>query len=95
MKAAERGPFSRIRWFCRDGTVLPPKAYACRDHGGGVQHGEWNERTLELRAAGYLLANVYADIDSTAFIGANADLEAFDQLLLERFLLATRLRRLP
>jgi len=28
MKEAERGPFRRIRWFCTDGTVLPPKAPA-------------------------------------------------------------------
>jgi hypothetical protein len=23
MKSAERGPFSRIRWFCKDGQILP------------------------------------------------------------------------
>jgi len=37
-----RGPFSRIRWFCSDGTILPPKAYACTPHGGGFQHGQWS-----------------------------------------------------
>ena len=40
MKTSEQGPFDRIRWFCSDGTVLPPKAYACSQHGGGHQHGE-------------------------------------------------------
>ena len=25
MKAAERGPFSQIRWFCADGSILPPR----------------------------------------------------------------------
>ena len=33
MKQAPRGPFVNIRWYCHDGTVLPPKAYACKDHG--------------------------------------------------------------
>ena len=33
-KASPRGPFERIRWFCKDGSVLPPKAYACKNHGG-------------------------------------------------------------
>ncbi|MBI4512705.1 MAG: hypothetical protein HY702_01220, partial [Gemmatimonadetes bacterium] len=28
MKSAERGPFSRVRWYCADGTVQPPRAYA-------------------------------------------------------------------
>ena len=35
MKTAERGPFSRLRWFCEDGSVLAPKAYACAERGGG------------------------------------------------------------
>jgi len=25
LKAAPRGPFKRLRWFCNDGAVLPPK----------------------------------------------------------------------
>ena len=36
MKAAERGTFARIRWFCNDGRILPPKAYACGPQGGQV-----------------------------------------------------------
>ena len=40
MKKSPRGPFKQLRWFCNDGTILPPKEYACREHGGGVQHGE-------------------------------------------------------
>ena len=52
MKASSQGPFARIRWFCNDGTVLPPKAYACRPHGGGVQHGEWTENAQAMRQSG-------------------------------------------
>jgi hypothetical protein len=87
MKESPKGPFERIRWYCKDGTVLPPKAYACRDHGGGVQHGEWNERAAAMRAGGYQIANVFAGIDPAPFLGANADLGRFDQILLERFLM--------
>ncbi|MDP7571791.1 MAG: hypothetical protein QF391_09315, partial [Myxococcota bacterium] len=71
MKASPRGPFERIRWFCKDGTVLPPKAYACRDHGGGFQHGELNTEANALRAKGYSVANVYAGIDPAPFVGNN------------------------
>jgi hypothetical protein len=60
MKESPRGPFSRIRWFCADGAVLPPRPYACGEHGGGHQHGEWSERTLALRGQGYYVANVLA-----------------------------------
>lgn len=88
MKAAERGPFGRIRWFCADGTVLPPGEAACREHGGGVQHGEWDARTRALRADGYLIANVLADIPTQDFVGDAAHLDELRQLLLERFLIA-------
>ena len=60
MREQPRGPFARVRWFCADGTILPPKAYACSPHGGGVQHGEWSAKTLELREQGYLVANFLA-----------------------------------
>jgi hypothetical protein len=49
MERSERGPFSRLRWFCNDGTVFAPRSYACKDHGGGYQHGQWSDKTLELR----------------------------------------------
>ena len=87
-KSTPRGPFERIRWFCKDGSVLPPKAYACKNHGGGIQHGEWNQRAKTLRAGGYTVANVLASLDTKAFVGSKADLWALEQILIERFLIA-------
>ena len=86
-KTSPKGPFERIRWFCKDGTVLPPKAYACKNHGGGIQHGEWNARAKALRAGGYTVATVLASVDPQAFVGSDADLFALRQILLERFLI--------
>jgi hypothetical protein len=86
-KTSPRGPFERIRWFCKDGSVLPPKAYACKNHGGGIQHGEWNQRAKALRAGGYAVANVLASLDPNAFVGSDADLWALQQILIERFLI--------
>ena len=68
MKSAERGPFSRLRWFCRDGTILPPEPYACEEHGDGFQHGQWSQKTLELRREGYLIANLLAGADPDLLI---------------------------
>ncbi len=87
MKTAPRGPFARIRWFCNDGTVLPPKAYACSKHGGGHQHGEWSERTRRLRANGYLIANILAGTDGGEFLAQPDAAEAYAQILLEQFLI--------
>jgi hypothetical protein len=86
-KTSPRGPFERIRWFCKDGSVLPPKAYACKNHGGGIQHGEWNRRAKALRGGGYTVANVLASLDPKTFIGSDADLWALAQILIERFLI--------
>ncbi len=86
MKAAPRGPFERIRWFCEDGAVLPPEPYACRDHGGGIQHGEWNERTKTIRDRGYPLATVLAELEPADHLGADGQHQELRQILIERFL---------
>jgi len=87
MKEAPRGPFQRLRWFCRDGSVRPPEPYACHDVGGGVQHGEWSDRARLLRANGYLIANVLADLDPAGFRDAPDRLTDLKQMLLEQFLI--------
>ncbi len=87
MKASDRGPFARIRWFCNDGKILPPKAYACVPHGGGSQHGEWTKRTKELRAKGYYVANILADLDIDEFVKKHNYWDEFNQILIEQFLI--------
>ncbi|MGD9300783.1 MAG: PEP/pyruvate-binding domain-containing protein, partial [Desulfobacterales bacterium] len=89
MKESPRGPFKHLRWFCNDGTVLPPKEYACREHGGGVQHGEWTDRVKTMRNNGYYIANVYADIKPEFFIQDPDYLEILKQMILEQFLINT------
>jgi hypothetical protein len=87
MKKSPRGPFKHLRWFCSDGTVLPPKEYACKDHGGGVQHGEWTDRVKLMRSNGYYIANVYADIQPETFMEDPRHLEIVKQMILEQFLI--------
>ncbi len=87
MKEAPRGPFSRIRWFCNDGTIFPPRPYSCGDHGGGVQHGERSERTQILRDQGYSIANILADIKPEEFVLEKEHDSIMKQILLEQFLI--------
>ncbi len=87
MKKAPRGPFKHLRWFCNDGTVLPPKEFACREHGGGVQHGEWTDRVKLMRDNGYYIANVFADIRPDEFLADPHHLEILKQMILEQFLI--------
>ena len=88
MKAAERGPFSRLRWFCNDGQVLPPKPYACKGHGGGYQHGQWNDKTLELRKQGYLVASLLAGKDMRVVVDEPGFADNYAQILIEKFLVS-------
>jgi hypothetical protein len=87
MKEAPRGPFQHIRWFCKDGSVQLPEEYACRDRGGGVQHGEWTDRVKRLRASGYYLATVFADIQPDLFVTDPLYPEMIRQMILEQFLI--------
>jgi hypothetical protein len=88
MKQDPRGPFDAVRWFCKDGTVLPPAAYACQPHGGGVQHGQWSVRTRELRDHGYYVANVLAGFDAGKAVADTDFADRYRQLLIERYLMA-------
>ena len=88
MKTASRGPFARIRWFCNDGSILPPKPYACKDHDGGVQHGEWTDRVKRLRAGGYYIANILASLDLSLITSTQGYSDLYNQILIEKFLIA-------
>jgi hypothetical protein len=86
MKSSLHGPFARIRWFCADGSILPPEEGACSEHGGGVQHGEWSSATRAIRAQGYQVATLLTDLNTLSFLGAYPQLDTLRQVLLEQFL---------
>ena len=88
MKDDARGPFSSIKWFCKDGRVLAPKDFACAKKGEGWQHGEWNDRTKQLRAQGYKVATLLAGLDANKAIAAADFPDTYAQLLVEKFLIA-------
>ena len=87
MQSSSRGPFARIRWFCNDGSILPPKPYACKDHDGGVQHGEWTDQVKQMRAAGYYISTVLASLDLEQITSAPGYSDLYNQLLIEKFLI--------
>lgn len=86
MKERPKGPFSEILWYCNDGNVLPPKAYACKEHGGGKQHGKINSKALTLQNNGYLIANILAGVDAQKRLLQDGFNDWYNQLLIEKFL---------
>ena len=89
MKSSARGPFVAIRWFCKDGSIL-----------GGARAGRlrraprWlsargmaSAEVKRLRAGGYYIANILADLDPAVLAARPLDAEALTQVLIEQFLL--------
>lgn len=87
MRSSARGPFQRLRWFCRDGSILPPRSSACAERGGGRQHGEWSPSTVKLRNAGFYVGNVLAAIDADKVAVDPDPLGELPFILLEQFLI--------
>lgn len=87
MKELPRGPFSRLRWFCADGTVHPPRPYPCEERGGGVQHGEYSDTTQEIREAGYPIANLLIETDPDSILQSDGGVDRLAMILLEQFLI--------
>ena len=89
MKADPRGPFAAIRWFCKDGRVLPPNDYACAERGSG-RAARRVERPHEAAAfAGLQGRHVLAGVDAQKAVAAPDFPDTFAQLLIEKFLIAT------
>ncbi len=68
MKVNKRGPFVGVAWFCKDGTVLPPKSFACVDHGGGFQYGVLSQEAQKLGKAGIYVGTVLAALPPDALL---------------------------
>ncbi len=82
-----RGPYSRIRWYCNDGTVLPPQPYACREHGGGRQHGEYSPQRQRLAEMGWSVGTIFAALSYAELFDAGHRNQRLRQLALERYLI--------
>lgn len=89
MKQSQRGPFSAIKWFCKDGRVLMPLDYACSEKDQGWQHGEWSDRTRQIRASGYRIATLLAGVEAEKLVANPEFPDVYSQLLVEKFLIAT------
>ncbi len=86
MKADERGPFVRIRWYCSDGTVHAPQGTPCRERGGGVQHAEHSPLALRLASLGYHVGTILQGTPYEAFADEARSGFRLREMVLERYL---------
>ncbi|ANO51574.1 PEP/pyruvate-binding domain-containing protein [Woeseia oceani] len=89
MIANPRGPYSRIRWYCNDGTVQAPVPYACREHGGGRQHAEYSAQRTALADMGWSVGTVFAGLTFEELFESGERQERLRELALERYLIDT------
>lgn len=82
-----RGPYARLRWFCSDGTILPPTSYACQPHGGGRQHAEYSADRQRLAELGWHVGTVFAALEWPEFWDAGNTQFRLKELALERYLM--------
>ena len=81
-----RGPYSRIRWYCNDGSVLAPVAYACREHGGGRQHAEYSADRERLAELGWSVGTIFAPLTFDELMRQSPRAQRLRELPLERYL---------
>jgi len=82
-----RGPYSRIRWYCNDGTVQPPVEYACKEHGGGRQHAEYSQERKRLAELGWSVGTIFASLPYDELIDADHRHQRLREIPLERYLI--------
>ena len=68
MKERKRGPFDGVAWYCNDGTILPPKSYACQPHGGGLQYGYPSVHAKYLAEQGLYVGTILSSLKPEDFL---------------------------
>jgi hypothetical protein len=80
-----RGPYKDIRWFCKNGSVLPPKE-PCPEP-GGVQRARYKEEVVELGDKYHLyFGQILATTDVQEFWDEENRQSRLKQYLLEQYL---------
>lgn len=86
-KADPRGPYQAIRWFCPDGTLLPPQERCSQP--GGIQHAFHKEIVQKLADEnGIYLGQILAGTPIEVFLDATHQNSRLKQYQLEKFLQA-------
>ncbi|MDX1562491.1 MAG: hypothetical protein R3305_06165 [Gammaproteobacteria bacterium] len=82
-----RGPYSRLRWFCNDGSVHPPNPYPCAELGGGRQHAEYSADRQRLAELGFSVGTIFAAMTPDELRDADNRNQRLRELPIERYLI--------
>ena len=86
-KANPKGPYFQIRWYCNDGTVLPPAGTPCKpQHGGGNQHAELSPAAKQLAALNLDVDTILTGLSFEQFFDAKRDHHRLKELVMAKYL---------
>nr|WP_321411915.1 PEP/pyruvate-binding domain-containing protein [uncultured Carboxylicivirga sp.] len=84
-KSDPRGPYKDIRWFCPDGSVVPPQE-RCPDK-GGVQRARYKDYIIELQNSEHLfLGQILSTTSFIDFWDADHNNSRLKQYQIEKYL---------
>jgi hypothetical protein len=85
-KANPKGPFVRIRWFCKDGTVHPPSPPPCKSRGGGHQYAELSADARRLQPWNIDVGVILVSLKPDQFFDKDRDHYLMRELVLQHYL---------
>ncbi|WP_299671078.1 PEP/pyruvate-binding domain-containing protein [uncultured Polaribacter sp.] len=82
-----RGPYYRIKWFCKDGSIRDPKDPCPDAIGGGIQHASFKGSALDLRKSNHLFfAEILASTNIEDFLDADHNFSRLKQYQIGQYL---------
>ena len=82
-----RGPYYRIKWFCKDGSIRDSKDPCPDSIGGGIQHASFKQSALDLRKSNHLFfGEILASLKTTDFLDATHNFSRLKQYQIGQYL---------
>ena len=80
-----RGPYKEIRWFCKDGSIIPPKE-KCPEP-GGVQRASYKKEVIDLAKSNHIyLGQILSTTENADFWDKSNNQSRIKQYQLENYL---------
>lgn len=82
-----RGPFERINWFCKDGSIRNSKDPCPDEVNGGLQHASFKSSVLKLRESNDLyFTEILAGLNIESFLDEKNNFSRLKQYQLSKYL---------
>ncbi|QTD37708.1 phosphoenolpyruvate synthase [Polaribacter batillariae] len=82
-----RGPYYRIKWFCKDGSIRDAKDPCPDSIGGGIQHASFKQSALAVRKTNHLFfAEILASVNTDNFLDEKNNYSRLKQYQIGQYL---------